>query len=124
MRYFLRVFLILSGCALVPACGQTQQNGPAWQTGPTVTSNSGGMVTLGWTAAIDNAGGGLSYALYMGNGGSGTEDTNNPAGGTPTSLLTATVSGLTATNHYWFFVVATDVNGNTTTSGELEVIAN
>ena len=124
MRNFFRVLLIVAGAALVPACAQNNQsNGPTWQGGPTTSSISGGMATLNWTAALDDSGTGITYAVYQGNSGSGTEDMNNPVAGTPTSLLTVTVSGLIAANHYWFIVVATDGNGNTATSPELEITA-
>lgn len=124
MRNFFRVLLIVAGAALVPACTQNNNsNGPTWQSGPTASGISGGMATLTWTAAVDNSSTGITYAVYQGNGGSGTEDMSTPVSGTPTSLLTVTVSGLVAANHYWFIVVATDGNGNTVTSPELEITA-
>jgi hypothetical protein len=81
------------------------------------------MVTLTWSAAIDNSGTGITYAVYQGTTGSGSEDMNNPVAGTPTSLLTVTVSGLTPSDPYTFIVVATDGNGNSLSGAEATITA-
>jgi chitin-binding protein len=126
MRNFFHALLLVAGVALAPACNQNGNNssGPSWPSPSLTPSNiSGGMVTLTWSAAIDNSGTGITYAVYQGTTGSGSEDMNNPVAGTPTSLLTVTVSGLTANDPYTFIVVATDGNGNSLNGAEATITA-
>jgi len=113
---------ILVVALIVPACTGGAQNKAA----PPIfagiaTINKGapgsGQIILGWIPATDFAGGGITYQIFVGNGGTGTEalsqTTTNPTGITLTQWNEPAI-GFTpflAGNTYCFIVQAVDSLG-------------
>jgi hypothetical protein len=122
MRKFIRIALFLSECAIIPACSHNQISGPIWVGTPSAVSGTGGTAmtaVLDWSAAIDNSGTGITYSIFQGTGGPGTEDMTTAVA--TTTLLTTTLTGLTVNSTYWFVIRATDGNGHSAGSPEFQV---
>ncbi len=94
---------------------------PAAPTALTATPGNG-QVVLNWTAPTDNGGDPISgYDVYQGNypGGEGNTPVATVGGGT----TTATITGLTGGNTYYFVVEAVNAVGNSVPSNEAHAVA-
>ena len=123
MNKIIRLTLLLSGCAIIPACSQSGVSGPIWVGTPTAVSGTGGTAmtaVLTWQASIDNSGTGITYSIFQGATGSGTENLSNAVA--TTTALSVTLIGLTVPDTYWFVIHATDGNGHVAASPEFQVM--
>jgi hypothetical protein len=75
-----------------------------------VVGSAGTELTLSWPAAIDNSGTGVTYNVFIGNNGSGSES-STPINANPIAALNYLVTGLTANDPYVFVIEAVDGNG-------------
>ncbi len=116
IRPALSCLSILAAAFVVPACTSGNQNHaapPAFGGLLTATSTIAGQVDLTWSPAVDFAGGGITYAIFVGNGGSGTEVSSGSTGSsTGTSITTwGGVNTFQSGNTYWIIVQAVDSLG-------------
>jgi hypothetical protein len=130
IRPALSCLSILAVAFVVPACTSGSQNHaapPAFGGLLTATSTTPGQVVLTWSPAVDFAGGGITYAIFVGNGGSGTEVSSGSTGSSTGTTITTWggVNSFQSGNTYWIIVQAFDSLGQSDgNSVERAVIAN
>jgi hypothetical protein len=116
VRPALSCLSLLAAACIIPACTSGNKNHaapPAFGGLVSASSTVTGQVDLTWVAAVDFAGGGITYEIFVGNGGSGSE----VASGSTASSTGTTISqwgpgnAFLSGNTYWIIVQAFDSLG-------------